>query len=87
MNNYGIVLFENSSSAMQAESVLQRVSLQVKLVPTPRQLSSNCGVALRFDWDQKQVVESWLAKGRVEVSGIFPLPDGKRKAVRAAAGF
>jgi len=73
MSDYGVVLFDSSSFALRAEAVLQRAGLQVKLVPTPRQLSSDCGLALRFDWEQKQNVEIWLGKCRVDVAGIHLL--------------
>ena len=74
MNNYGVVLFYTSSSAMQAEAVLLRAKLAARLIPTPRELSSDCGVALRFDWDQSEVVQSLLNKSRVEIAGIQSLP-------------
>lgn len=74
MNNYGIILFHTSSSAMQAEAVLVRAKLAAKLIPTPRELSSDCGVALRFDWSQSDQVGALLNKAHVEVAGIHPLP-------------
>lgn len=73
MNNYGVILFNTSSSAMQAEAVLVKSRLLVKLIPTPRELSSDCGVALRFDWDLKDEVFTLLNKMRVDMAGIYPL--------------
>ncbi len=73
MNAYGVVLFHNSSSAMQAEAVLTRAGLKVKLIPTPRHLSSDCGVALRFDWEQNANVSGLLAKARVDLTGVHEL--------------
>lgn len=73
MSAHGVVLFHNSSSAMQAEAVLNRASLKVKLIPTPRQLSSDCGVALRFDWEQQGRVSSLLHEARVELAGVHEL--------------
>jgi hypothetical protein len=74
MNDYGVVLFYSSSSAMQAEAVLTRATIAAKLVPTPRQLSSDCGVALRFDWSQNDRVAELLNRARVEIAGIHPMP-------------
>jgi len=73
MSAYGVLLFHNSSSAMQAEAVLMRAGLKVKLVPTPRHLSSDCGVALRFDWESNTEIDTLLAKHRVDVAGAYPL--------------
>lgn len=45
---YGYVLFFTSAAAFRAEKVLAGRG-GARLVPTPRELSSDCGVALRFD--------------------------------------
>ncbi len=73
MNSYGVVLFYTSSSAMQAEAVLAKAKLSAKLIPTPRDLSSDCGIALRFDWCQNGQVGALLNKARVEIAGIHQL--------------
>lgn len=59
---------------MQAESVLARAKLPVKLIPTPRDLSSDCGIALRFDWCQNDQVRALLNKARVEIAGVHMMP-------------
>ncbi len=74
MNSYGVVLFHTSSSAMQAEAVLVRAKLPVKMIPTPRDLSSDCGIALRFDWCQNEQVQALLNKARVEIAGVHRMP-------------
>jgi len=71
---YGVVLFYTSSSAMRAEKVLGQAGLAVKLIPTPRELSSDCGIALRFDAVQHQKVDELLARARVETAGIHDMP-------------
>jgi hypothetical protein len=68
MNDHGIVLFYNSFSAMRAEAVLTKAGLAVKLIPTPRDMSSDCGVSLRFDWLLNQQVEALLKQARVETA-------------------
>ena len=70
MNTYGVVLFYTTSAAMRAEKVLRKGELTVKLIPTPRELSSDCGIALRFDWDQVDNVDALLDAAGVEIAGI-----------------
>jgi hypothetical protein len=69
---YGVVLFHTSSAAFRAEKALRRHALTVKLIPTPRELSSDCGTALRFAWEEASRVRGFLAEARVEVAGIHP---------------
>jgi hypothetical protein len=75
MNKFGVILFDTNSSVMKAEAVLERAKQVIKLIPTPRQLSSDCGISIRFDWDQKSVIELLLEQGKVNFSGIHPLPE------------
>lgn len=73
MNTHGVVLFHGIQSAMRAEKVLRLAGKAVKLVPTPRQLSSDCGVALRFSWADEEQVRTQLAAARVEIEAIHIL--------------
>lgn len=70
--SHGVALFHTTSSALRAEKLAKRAGLVVKLIPTPRHLSSDCGIALRFEWQQREVVASALAAVDHEV---HPLPD------------
>lgn len=74
MKGYGVVLFYTTSSAFRAEKTLMRAGLAVKLIPTPRELSSDCGVALRFEGDQADRVRGLLEAARVDVTGIDSMP-------------
>jgi len=73
MSTYGVVLFYTTSAAMRAEKTLKKGNLTVKLIPTPRELSSDCGVALRFNWNQVEDVRNLLDAARVETAGIHQM--------------
>ena len=68
---YGVVLFHTTSLAMRCEKLLMTAGYAVKLIPTPREFSSDCGIALRFDWAQRQQIESLLAAAHLEVEAIY----------------
>lgn len=73
MSDFGYVLFRNSSAALRAERVLQWDGLGVRLMPVPRRLSKECGLAVRFRWEQFDQVHASLARWEVEVAGIHQL--------------
>ncbi len=73
MTRYGVVLFHTTSSAMRAEKVLKKEGYSIKLIPTPREFSSDCGIALRFDWTQYERVKSVLDVARIDIKVIHPL--------------
>jgi len=72
MSAHGIVLFHTTSSAMRAEKTLLGQGMAVKMIPTPRQFSSDCGIALRFEWSRQDAVREFLIGARVEIAGLHP---------------
>jgi hypothetical protein len=73
VSGYGVVLFYTTSAAMRAEKVAKRAGLDVKLIPTPRQLSSDCGIALRFNREEGDDVGRVLEEARVENDGLHKI--------------
>ncbi len=74
MSHYGVILFHNTSSVMRAEKILHKNGIGVKLIPTPREFSTDCGLAVRFPVQDMERVRTLLEQARVEVSGIHPMP-------------
>lgn len=45
----GYILVFTTSSAFESEAILKDLQMNVKLVPTPREFSSDCGIAVYFE--------------------------------------
>ena len=67
---YGVILFHTTSSVIRAEKLLIKHGAAVKLVPTPRQFSTDCGIALRFDWNSRDSITSVLEEAQVEMDAV-----------------
>jgi hypothetical protein len=76
MTDFGVVLFGTTSAALRAERVLGKTALRVKLIPVPREYSSDCGIALRFEWNLASRVQDSLREAGVEPAGIHRLGPG-----------
>ncbi len=74
----GVVSFFASEHAMRSERVLERAGLPARLVPGPREVSPNCGVAVAFVWDDEPEVERVLSEAKIRYEAIhrFELDDG-----------
>ncbi len=70
MIQYGVILFHTTSSVMRAEKLLLKAGYVIKLIPTPREFSSDCGIALRFDWGKYEAVKSTLDAASIETGAI-----------------
>ena len=73
MTQFGVVLFYTTSAVMRAEKLLLKEKFSIKLIPTPRELSSDCGIALRFDWVQYEQVKSVLDGAGLEIASIHQI--------------
>ena len=75
MTRVGVALFFTTSAVMRAEKQLQREGIPVRLIPTPRMLSSDCGIAVRFDEEHRERVVTLLQQAGVESAGIHLVED------------
>jgi hypothetical protein len=73
MDQYSVVLFHSTAHAIRAEKVLLQAGLLIKMIPTPRQISSDCGMALRFDRSDTELVAATLEENRVPINGIHAI--------------
>jgi len=66
----GLISFFASHHAIRAETVLKRNGFSSELIPGPKELSPNCGVALRFNFIQRDDVLAVLSAKKVRIDGI-----------------
>jgi hypothetical protein len=66
----GVISFFASEHAMRAERVLERAELHARLVPGPREVSPNCGVAVAFRWEDEPRVEDALQSKKIRYDAI-----------------
>ncbi len=70
---FGVVLFRSVQGALAAERRLVAAGLTHKLIAVPRQLSSNCGFCLRFNWTDKDAVTRQLSDADLGIEAVVAL--------------
>jgi len=74
-----VALFHSIHRVMQAEKVLKEAKAPFLLIPAPRELSSSCGLAIRFDAEDKEYIKGILQKENLLPAELFlKSPDGYR---------
>lgn len=68
-----VVVFHTTSAAIKADKAARQAKLEARLIPTPRHLSSDCGLALRFARLDRAKMEVLLRETGVEPAGIHDL--------------
>lgn len=66
----GLITFFASHHAIRADATLHRAGFASQLIPGPKDLSPNCGVALRFELVEREPVLTCLAEKRVQVDDV-----------------
>lgn len=62
----GYVLVFTTSSAFESEAILKDLGITIKLVPTPREFSSDCGISVYFECDSKDIITNALDSAKIE---------------------
>ncbi len=70
MAKESIVLFHSHNYAIWADSALKKESIDHKMMPIPRQLSSDCGYCIRIKSDDAELVEKILHVKNIEYDRI-----------------
>ena len=62
-----IAIFNSIHRVMEAERLLKNLHLPILLIPAPRALVADCGLAIRYGEDAKTAVEAAL-----DAAGLMP---------------
>jgi hypothetical protein len=63
---YYVMLFKAVSYVLKAEKILKKEGLPHKLIPVPKNISSDCGICLRFEPEMRERIEAALLN-KVEI--------------------
>jgi hypothetical protein len=71
-----VAIFHSIHRVMQAEKVLKQAGADILLIPVPRQLSSDCGLAIRYAPSIQIPVEEILRNEGLQPAELYRL-EGK----------
>ena len=70
-NGQHLAVFNSAHRVMKAENILKKCGLSILLIPAPRALSTDCGLAIRYDSDLNGKVMQALASEELLPSTIY----------------
>ena len=73
MSDKGVILFHTTAAVMRAEKLILGKGLKVKLIPPPRQFSSDCGIAIQFEWADKDQVMQIIGESSLEYEAVHQM--------------
>ncbi len=69
-NQYAVILVHSTSHAMRVEKLLQAKGIACKMIPVPRQISSDCGACIRILREDVETARQTIQAGSVEIETI-----------------
>jgi bacterioferritin-associated ferredoxin len=67
---YAVILVHSTSHAMRVEKLLQASGIACKMIPVPRQISSDCGACIRILREDIEMARQAIQTGSVEIESI-----------------
>ena len=66
-----VAIFNSVHKVMKAEKLLKKESIPMLLIPAPRSLSSDCGLAIRYAPAERQRIETLLSAASLLPEEIY----------------
>lgn len=66
-----LFVFESVHQVMKAEKLLKGQGVKIDLIPMPREISSDCGVAIELPWGSKKEALDFLQEHRLSIFACY----------------
>lgn len=66
-----ILIFKNTRAVIQSERTLREARISFQVIPTPRHISSECGMCLTVDKKEVEKAKDVLNANQLEVVKIY----------------
>ena len=70
LTGYALLLLPSVSHALLSEKVVKAEGIPCKLIPTPREVSTDCGMVLRFLQEDKKRLEYVIVENNIDFRRI-----------------
>jgi hypothetical protein len=72
-SQYTVIIVHSTGHAIRIEKLLQGEGIPCKLIPVPRQISSNCGLCIRILRSAVDVARKAIDAAQVEIEGVYDI--------------
>ncbi len=77
-----LAVFNSTHRILKAEEVLKRQGLAVTMIPAPRAVQTDCGMALRFNQEQLEIIMQTLQSQLLLPAFLCQLANGKYQTIK-----
>jgi hypothetical protein len=81
MDKYYILTFENTHSAINAESILKTNNIKAIVMPTPTFVTKSCGISLKLTEEGLEEVKPLISTEKIKIKGIILKDDNSFREI------
>lgn len=70
MSEFSVILFHSNNHSIRMSNILKKKSIDHKMIPVPRHLSSDCGYCVRIKSSDREIVLETIKEKDVEFDKI-----------------
>lgn len=67
------ILFPSFNNSLSLEALLKKEKIRYTIVPTPREISSCCGVAIMYEKKHEDTIKKIIEENNVQISGFHSI--------------
>ncbi len=68
---YGVTTFQSTHHTIQAEGTFKEKGISFRTIPTPREITLSCGLAIIFALDDLDKVKKMVDDGEINIANIY----------------
>lgn len=77
MDNYFIIVFNNTHNAIEGEKTLKKEAIAVTIMPTPSQITQSCGISIKFEEKDLNIIENMVQEEKLNIKNIYNKKEGQ----------
>ena len=70
---YFVISFDSTHHAIKGEKLLKESNINVKMMPTPREITASCGLSIRFENEDFEKIEDIIKDSELSIKGIYEM--------------
>ncbi len=71
-----VITFNSTHHAIKGEKTLINGGVDVRTIPTPREISSSCGLSIKFFEKDINKIKIFLEDSDLDIQGIYKISQG-----------
>lgn len=77
---YGVITFKSTHHTIQFENFLNEKGIHFKTIPTPREITKSCGLAILFNLDDLNPIKDIIEENTVQIEAIYKYIKSRTKS-------